>query len=164
MFWKSSTNLSNYFAIIRLFWLATVFKPRWEWWEYFYANNANEDIEFQHQVMWWGSREITPADVEKLSILDEFFIFLVRMRLGLFGLDLGHGFIVHVSTVNRICFFWDQFFVLKTWLPTNWPENRLKSRQYASHSVINSPLTGRRTRDRPAPPKFCIVIGEPYNI
>lgn len=52
--------------------------------------------------MWMGRREINPGRRRKLSTLNEFFMVLVRRRLGLFELDVAHRFSVQVSTVNRI--------------------------------------------------------------
>ena len=66
-----------------------------------------------------GPREINQAGVEKL---DEFFMVLVRLRLGLFELDLAHRFRVHVSTVNRICISWINFLYLKFGYLNNWPD------------------------------------------
>lgn len=58
----------------------------------------------------------------KLSMLNEFFMVLVRMRLGLFELDLAHRFDVHVSTVNRICTSWINFMYLKFGYLNIWPD------------------------------------------
>ena len=66
--------------------------------------------------------EINQAGVEKISTLDEFFMVLVRLRLGLFELDLAHRFRVHVSTVNRICISWINFLYLKFGYLNNWPD------------------------------------------
>ena len=66
--------------------------------------------------------EINQAGVEKISTLDEFFMVLVRLRLGLFELDLAHRFRVHVSTLNRICISWINFLYLKFGYLNNWPD------------------------------------------
>lgn len=47
---------------------------------------------------------------------------LVRLRLGLFELDLAHRFRVHVSNVNRICISWINFLYLKFGYLNNWPD------------------------------------------
>jgi len=47
---------------------------------------------------------------------------LVRMRLGLFELDLAHRFCEHVSTVNRICISWINFLYLKFGYLNIWPD------------------------------------------
>lgn len=62
-----------------------------------------------------------PGKRRKLSTLDEFFMVLVRMRLGLFELDLAHRFGVHISTVNRICISWINFMYLKFGFLNIWP-------------------------------------------
>jgi len=56
-----------------------------------------------------------PVRRRKLSTLDEFFMVLIRLRHGLFELDLSHRFKfkVHVSTVNRICISRINFMYLK---------------------------------------------------
>ena len=63
-----------------------------------------------------------PGRRRKLSTLDEFFMVLVRMRLGLFELDLAHRFRVHVSTVNRTCTSWINFMYLKFGYLNIWPD------------------------------------------
>ena len=62
-----------------------------------------------------------PGRRRKLSTLDEFFMVLIRLRLGLFELDLSHRFKVHVSTVNRICISWINFMYLKFGHLNIWP-------------------------------------------
>ena len=49
----------------------------------------------------------------KLNSLDEFFIVLVSMTLGLFEVDFAHRFGVRASTVNKICISWIIFMYLK---------------------------------------------------
>ena len=62
-----------------------------------------------------------PGRRRKLSTLDEFFMVFIRLRLGLFELDLSHRFEVHVSTVNRICISWINFMYLKFGHLIIWP-------------------------------------------
>ena len=89
-----------------------------------YVNSATEDLEFSASSNVDGSQENKPGRRRKLSTLDEFFIALVRMRLGLFQLDLAHRFRVHVSTVNRICISWINFLYLKFGYLNIWPDGR----------------------------------------
>ncbi len=63
-----------------------------------------------------------PGRRRKLSMLNEFFMVLIRMRVGLFELDLAHRFDVHVSTVNRICTSWINFMYLKFGYLNIWPD------------------------------------------
>ena len=51
-----------------------------------------EDLEFPSSINVDGSQGNKPGGRRKLSTLDEFFMVLVRMRLGLFELDLAHKF------------------------------------------------------------------------
>ena len=69
-----------------------------------------------------GSQGNKPGRLRKISTLDEFFMVLVRLRLGLFELDLAHRFRVHVSIVNRICISWINFLYLKFGYLNNWPD------------------------------------------
>ena len=66
--------------------------------------------------------EISPGRRRKLGTMDEFFMVLVRMRLGSFEHDLAHRFRVHVSTVNRICISWINFMYLKFGYLNIWPD------------------------------------------
>ena len=68
-----------------------------------------------------GSQGNKPDRRRKRSTLDEFFMVLVRMRLGLFELDLAHRFNVHVSTVNRMCIPGSIFLYLKFGYLNIWP-------------------------------------------
>ena len=74
-----------------------------------YVNSAKEDLEFSSSINADGFLGNKPGPRRKLSTLDEFFLVLARMRLGLFELDLAHRFRIHVSTVNRICISWINF-------------------------------------------------------
>lgn len=88
-----------------------------------YNTNASNDLKFptpnsNNQENLGNKR----GKRRKLSTLDEFFMILVRMRLGLFELDLAHRFGVHVSTVNRICISWINFMYLKFGYLNIWPD------------------------------------------
>ena len=78
-----------------------------------YVNSAKEDLEFSSSSNADGFQGNKPGPRRKLSTLDEFFLVPVRMRIGLFELDLAHRFRIHVSTVNRICISWINFLYLK---------------------------------------------------
>ena len=60
-----------------------------------------------------------------LTPLDEFFLVLVRLRLGLFERDLADRFGVSVSTVSRICITWINFLYLKLKEIPMWPKKEL---------------------------------------
>ena len=86
-----------------------------------YVNSANEDLEFSQSGNGNRFQASKPGRHRKLSTLDEFFVVLVRMRLGLFEHDLAHRFRVHVSTVNWICISWINFLYLKFGYLNIWP-------------------------------------------
>lgn len=81
-----------------------------------YVTSSNDDF-----LTPLNNQRNKPGRRRKLSTLDEFFMVLVRMRLGLFELDLAHRFGVHVSTVNRICISWINFMYLKFGYLNMWP-------------------------------------------
>lgn len=87
-----------------------------------YITSANDELEFPAFPTNEINRGNKPGRRRKLSTLDEFFIVLVRMRLGLFELDLAHRFRVHVSTINRICISWINFLYLKFGHLNIWPD------------------------------------------
>lgn len=81
-----------------------------------YVTSSNDDF-----LTSLNNQRNKPGRRRKLSTLDEFFMVLVQMRLGLFELDLAHRFGVHVSTVNRICISWINFMYLKFGYLNMWP-------------------------------------------
>ena len=87
-----------------------------------YITSANDELEFPAFPTNEINRGNKPGRRRKLSTLDEFFIVLIRMRLGLFELDLAHRFRVHVSTINRICISWINFLYLKFSHLNIWPD------------------------------------------
>lgn len=60
-------------------------------------------------------------EMSKLSPMDQFFMVLVRLRLGLFVQDLADRFCVSVTTVNRICTTWTNYMYLKFGSVNIWP-------------------------------------------
>lgn len=53
-----------------------------------------------------------------LTVENEFFLFLVRLRLGLFEKDLADRFCISIATVSRICITWTSYAFLRlTQLP-----------------------------------------------
>lgn len=53
-----------------------------------------------------------------LSVENDFFLFLVRLRLGLFEKDLADSFCISIATVSRICITWTSYaFLHLTQLP-----------------------------------------------
>ena len=65
---------------------------------------TSDELEFPAFPPNASNRGNKPGRLRKLSTLDEVFIVLIRMRLGLFELDLTHRFRVHASTVSRIIY------------------------------------------------------------
>lgn len=57
----------------------------------------------------------------KLKLLDEFFLTLIRMRLGLFEKHLGHLFNISRTTVDRICATWINLMYHKFGSINVWP-------------------------------------------
>ena len=67
-----------------------------------------------NNLNYWGSVNSTDSKrtsgrTQSLPPLEEFFLVLVRLRLGLFERDLGDRFGISVSTVSRICITWINF-------------------------------------------------------
>ena len=63
----------------------------------------------------------SPGVPRSLSLLDEFFLVLVRIRLGLLERDLADRFGVSESTVSRICTSWIRLLRLELEPLVNWP-------------------------------------------
>lgn len=57
----------------------------------------------------------------KVSLLNQFFLVMIRLRLGLFIQDLGHRFGISTTTVNRICTTWINYMYLKLGTINIWP-------------------------------------------
>lgn len=57
----------------------------------------------------------------KLSPINQFFLIMVRLRLGLFVKDLAYRFGVSTGTVNRICNTWINYMYLKLGSINIWP-------------------------------------------
>ena len=85
-----------------------------------YITSAYDELEFPVFPTSEINRGNKPSRRRKPSTL--FFIVLIRMRLGLFELDLAHRFRVHVSRINRICISWINFLYLKFGHLNIWPD------------------------------------------
>lgn len=59
--------------------------------------------------------------VRKLQLIDELFLFCVRIRLGLFELDLSQRFNIHTSTVSRKIVTWANFLYFLLGNQSIWP-------------------------------------------
>jgi len=57
----------------------------------------------------------------KLTPMNQFFLVMIRLRLGLFVQDLGHRFGISSTTVNRICTTWINYMYLKLGSINIWP-------------------------------------------
>ena len=79
-----------------------------------------------NSLSYWGS-EITGATkstfgrARSLPPLEEYFLVLVRLRLGLFEKDLADRFDISVSTVSRICITWINFLYVRFKELPLWP-------------------------------------------
>ena len=90
-----------------------------------YVTASNSSSEFQLQPSLISDETPKQGRKRKLSTLNEFFMVLVRLRLGLFEQDLAHRFGVHKSTVNRICISWVNFMYLKFGYINIWPTREM---------------------------------------
>ncbi|PFX25908.1 uncharacterized protein LOC111329738 [Stylophora pistillata] len=86
-----------------------------------YVSSVTDEVDFMCASS-IESKGNKPGKRRKLSTLDEFFMVLVIMRLGLFKRDLAHRFHIHLSTVNRICISWVNFMYLKFGYLNIWPD------------------------------------------
>ena len=70
-----------------------------------------------HKLIYWGSKKDAHSTSEthgksrSLTPMEEFFMILVRLCLGLFERDLADCFSVSASTVSRICCTWITFYI-----------------------------------------------------
>ena len=67
-----------------------------------------------------GEREGRLASRDML-LVDELFVFLVHLKLGLFEQDLGHRFMIHRSSFCRILVIWNSFLYLLLGSQMIWP-------------------------------------------
>ena len=81
-----------------------------------------------NHLVYWGSKEgqsNAHGRNRLLSPLEEYFMVLVRLRLGLFERDLADRFEVSVATVSRICRTWITFLYLRFKEIPLWPSRQL---------------------------------------
>ena len=84
-----------------------------------------------NSLHYWGSnRSVTMRKNlggrnRSLPPMEEFFLILVRLRLGLFEKDLAERFGISVSTVSRICITWINFLYLKLKELPLWPSREM---------------------------------------
>ena len=78
-------------------------------------------------LKYWGSQDKDAGHGRKqsLSSINEFFLILVRLRLGLFERDLAKRFNISTSTVSRICRTWIRFIYLRFKESPLWPSRDL---------------------------------------
>ena len=67
-----------------------------------------------------GERENRPAS-RNMLLIDEMFIFLVQLKLGLFELDLADRFEIHISSVSRKLVTWSNFLYVFVRSQIIWP-------------------------------------------
>ena len=67
-----------------------------------------------------GQRETRPG-ARNMLLIDELFMFLVRLKLGLFEQDLAHRFQVHRTTVSRKLVSWSNFLYFLLGSQIIWP-------------------------------------------
>ena len=84
-----------------------------------------------HKLIYWGSKKDSHSTSEThgksklLTPMEEFFMILVRLCLGLFERDLADHFSVSASTVSRICRTWFTFLYLRLKELPLWPSRDL---------------------------------------
>ena len=84
-----------------------------------------------HKLIYWGSKKDSHSTSEThgksrlLTPMEEFFMILVRLRLGLFERDLADRFSVSASTVSRICRTWITFLYQRLKELPLWPSRDL---------------------------------------
>ena len=80
-----------------------------------------------NDLKYWGSnnQDIGHGIKRLLSNFNEFFLVLVRLRLGLFEKDLANRFNISTSTVCRICRTWIRFMYLRFKEIPLWPSRDL---------------------------------------
>lgn len=77
----------------------------------------------RENVRTWSTPRSDPPKAGRprsLTVENEFFLFLVRMRLGLFEKDLADRFCVSIATVSSICITWTSFAFIKLSHPNLW--------------------------------------------
>jgi len=90
-----------------------------------------------------GVLESRPA-CRALPLIDELFMFLVRIKLGLFEQDLAHRFSIHISSVSRKIITWANYLYFSLGSQPIWPSRTQVSErmpkcfrtQYPSTRVI----------------------------
>ena len=80
-----------------------------------------------NDLKYWGSnnQDISYGRKRLLSTFNEYFLVLVRLRLGLFEKDLANRFNISMSTVSRICRTWIRFMYLRFKEVPLWPSKDL---------------------------------------
>jgi len=69
-----------------------------------------------------GERESRPR-ARTMQLIDEVFMFLVRLKLGLYEQDLAHRFHIHMSSVSRKLITWTNYLYFLLGSQTIWPSS-----------------------------------------
>lgn len=91
---------------------------------YEFARPCAEHMKYVYSA---GTQESRPA-ARTMLIIDELFLFLVRLRLGLFEQDLADRFLIHISSVSRKITTWANYLYFLLGSQPIWP-----SRQQVNH-------------------------------
>ena len=75
---------------------------------YFFYNFIKPTAETMTYCYASGILENRP-NIRAMQLIDEFFLFLVRIKLGLFEQDLAHRFNLHISSVSRKITTWANY-------------------------------------------------------
>ena len=76
-----------------------------------------------------------------LQPIDEFFLTLVRLRLGLLEQDLAHRFNISIATVSRICITWIKFLNQQLRPLITWPSRELIDAHMPAQFIEFCPTT-----------------------
>lgn len=71
-----------------------------------------------------GERDNRPGS-RNMLLIDELFMFCVRLKLGLFELDLAHRFNIHISSVSRKLITWTNFLYFLLGSQVIWPSREM---------------------------------------
>ena len=85
--------------------------------------------------------DFVPTRRRALPPIDEFFMTLVRLRLGLLEQDLAHRFRISNTTVSRICTTWILFLDTQLSPLITWPSRTIIESHMPAQSQRQHPIT-----------------------
>ena len=106
------TGFSSYALVMNLFQLLMPTAEKMTRWSQVQRNRTGQSAEINTDLSFRS---------ESLPLIDQFFMFLVKIRLGLFQQDLGCRFNVSQPTVSRIIITWANFMYFQLGSIPIWP-------------------------------------------